>query len=133
MSATGLTLMSEKEAKTLSQQTSVTPELNIQDPDAVMTELIRFLVGHPEFHTMNADPSRWAMQGILVQTGTDNPYKMQTFINIGGYDRVFVQIELVHAPDKPQTLVKKNFNAKETLDMVRRLPYFPQYYQGMEA
>ncbi len=133
MSATRFPLISEQEAKIFSEQVPVT-ELDTQDPDAVMTELIRFLVAHPEFHTMNADPSRWAMQGTLVQTGTGNPYKMQTFINISGYERVFVQIEMIHTPDEPQTLLSKNFNAREALDIVRKLPYFPQYYyQGIEA
>jgi hypothetical protein len=123
-----VTLVSEDEARMLQDKTPFERVLNLQDPNAVMTELIRNL-GYKDFKTIDANPSRWAMQGTLVKAGTDNPYNMQVFLNISGSDKVFVQVEIVHAPDKPQMLVKRNLTAIEALDLVRKLPYFPNEEQ----
>jgi hypothetical protein len=126
-----LTLIPDEEVKILRDRASVSSELNLQDPNTAITELIRAM-GYREFKTVDANPSRWAMQGILVQAGTSNTYKMQVFLNIGGANNVYVQVEIVRLGDQPQTLVKGNFNATQALELVNKLPYFP-HPEGIEA
>ncbi|MEB3182338.1 MAG: hypothetical protein VKL59_25370 [Nostocaceae cyanobacterium] len=126
-----LTLVSEEEARILPEKAPRERQLNLQDPNTVMTELIRNL-GYREFKTIDAAPSRWSMQGILVQAGTDKPYKMQAFVNIGGFDNIFIQVEIIRASAQPIILVNRKFNGLEALELIQKLPYFPRY-EGMEA
>ncbi len=112
-----LTVIPEEEA--------LTREINLENTNEVMTELMRVLVFH-DFKTMDADPTRWSMQGGLIKTGQQNPHKIQAFVNIGGSNNIFVQIEIICIPENPTILVKGNFKAKEVLEMVRNLPYFPR-------
>ena len=124
-----LTLIPEEEAGILRDKISLQSELNLQDSNEVMTELIRNL-GYHNFKTRNGDPNRWAMQGILIKAGKDNPYKMQVFLNIHEPNAVYVQAEIVRVPEKPIILIEGNFKPTEVLDMIRKLPYFPEEYQG---
>lgn len=89
-----------------------------------MTELMRNM-GYRDFKTMDGSPSRWSMQGRLIKAGSENPYNLQIFLNITSVDKVFVQVEIVRAPNQPQILVKRNLTAQEALELVRTLPYFP--------
>ena len=126
-----LSFIPDEEARMLRDKLSAKSELNLQDPNTAVTELMRAIV-YREFKTMDANPSRWAMQGTLVQAGTSDTYKMQVFLNVTGANNVYVQVEIVHAGSQPQTLVKGNFNATQALELVNKLPYFPRY-EGMEA
>jgi hypothetical protein len=126
-----LTLRPEEDASVLRDRTSLTRELNLQDPNEVMTELIRNL-GYHEFKTIEANPNRWSMQANLIKLGTANPHKIQIFINISGVDNVYTQVEVVRQPDRPIVLQKGNFKAIEVLEMLRNLPYFPNP-QAMDA
>ena len=119
-----LTLIPE-EADILPDDKYFTREINLEDTNEVMTELMRVLVFH-DFKTMDADPSRWAMQGGLIKLGQLNPHKIQAFVNIGRSNNIFVQIEIICIPENPMVLVKGNFQAKEVLEMIRNLPYFPR-------
>ncbi|PAX47620.1 hypothetical protein [Brunnivagina elsteri] len=125
-----LTLMPEEDASILRDRTPLTRELNLQDPNEVMTELIRNL-GYHEFKTIEANPNRWAMQANLVKLSAANTHKIQIFINIITVDNIYVQVEIVRQPDKPIILQKGNFKTIEVLDMLRSLPYFPNP-QAME-
>lgn len=120
-----LTLIPEEEANILADENSLTREINLQDTNEVMTELMRVLVFH-DFKTMDADPTRWAMQGGLIKAGKQNPHKIQAFVNIGESNNIFVQIEIICIPENPTILVKGNFKTTEVLEMIRNLPYFPR-------
>ena len=120
-----LSLIPDDEARILRDKLSAKNELNLQDPNTAVSELMRALV-YRDFKTMNASPSRWSMQGTLVQADTNNTYKMQVFLNITGSDNVYVQVEIVHVGSQPQTLVKGNFNATQALELINKLPYFPR-------
>ncbi len=119
-----LTLIPEEDVSAFRDKTLSTRELNLQDPNEVMTELMRNL-GYHEFKTIEANPNRWAMQANLIKLNTANTYKIQFFINISGVDNVYVQAEIVRPPDRPTVLQKGNFKAIEVLEMLRNLPYFP--------
>ena len=67
-----LTLIPE-EADILPDDKYFTREINLEDTNEVMTELMRVLVFH-DFKTMDADPTRWAMQGGLIKAGQLNPH-----------------------------------------------------------
>jgi hypothetical protein len=125
-----LTIVPDEEAKALRDKLSVKSELNLQDPNTALTELIRSM-SYREFKTIDAKPSRWAMQGTLVQVGTST-HKIQVFLNITGTNNVYVQAEIVRPDDQAQVLVKGNFNVTQALELVNKLPYFPRY-EGMEA
>lgn len=125
-----LTIVPDEEAKALRDRLSVKSELNLQDPNTAMTELIRSM-SYREFKTIDANPSRWAMQGTLVQIGTST-HKMQVFLNITGANSVYVQVEIVRPDDQAQILVKGSFNATQALELINKLPYFPRY-EGLEA
>ncbi|MGB6295422.1 MAG: hypothetical protein WBF90_04455 [Rivularia sp. (in: cyanobacteria)] len=120
-----LTVIPEEKADILTDDKSLTREINLQDTNEVMTELMRVLVFH-DFKTMDADPTRWAMQGGLIKIGQRNPHKIQAFVNISESDNAFVQFEIVSIPEKPKILVQGNFKTTEVLEMIRNLPYFPR-------
>ena len=119
-----LSFIPDEEVRILRDKLSVKNELDAKDPNTTMTELIRE-IGYRDFKTVDANPSRWAMQGTLVQAGI-NTYKMQVFLNITGASNVYVQVEIVRTGDQPQTLVKGNFDATQTLNLINKLPYFPR-------
>jgi hypothetical protein len=119
-----LTLIPEEDASAFRDRTPLTRELNLQDPNEVMTELIRNL-GYHEFKTREANPNLWVMQANLIKLSAANPYRIQVFINISGVDNVYVQAEIVRLPDKPTILQKGSFKSIEVLEMLRNLPYFP--------
>lgn len=120
-----LTVIPEEKANTLTDEESLTREIDLDNTNEVMTELMRVMVFH-DFKTMDADPTRWAMQGGLIKTGQRNPHKIQAFVNIGASDNIFVQIEIIRIPENPMILVKGNFKTTEVLEMIRNLPYFPR-------
>lgn len=119
-----LTLTPEKDTGLLRDTMSLNRELNLQDTNEVMTELIRNL-GYRTFKTIEGNPNRWAMQADLVKSGTGNPYRIQIFVNINEIDNVYLQVEIVHKPEKTIVLQKGNFKALEVLNVLRSLPYFP--------
>lgn len=126
-----LNFIPDEEARILRDRLSVHSELDLKDPNTAMTELIRTIC-YRDFKTMDANPNRWALQETLVQADATNTYKMQVFLNITGASNVYVQVEIVRVGDQPQTLVKGNFNAAQTLNLINKLPYFP-HYEGAAA
>lgn len=121
-----LTLTSEEDTSLLRDRISLNRELNLQNPNDVITELLRNLV-YRDFKTIETNPNRWSLQANLVKLGTGNPHRFQVFVNISSVDNVFVQVEIVRQPDRPIILQKGNYKALEVLEMVRNLPYFPDY------
>ncbi|BAZ06652.1 hypothetical protein [Calothrix sp. NIES-3974] len=121
-----LTLTSEEDTSLLRDRIPLNRELNLQNPNEVITELLRHLV-YRNFKTIETNPNRWSLQENLVKLGTGNPHRFQVFVNISSVDNVFVQVEIVRQPDRPIILQKGNYKALEALEMVRNLPYFPDY------
>lgn len=121
-----LTLTSEEDTSLLRDRIPLNRELNLQNPNEVITELLRHLV-YRNFKTIETNPNRWSLQENLVKLGTGNPHRFQVFVNISSVDNVFVQVEIVRQPDRPIILQKGNYKALEVLEMVRNLPYFPDY------
>ncbi|MDY6898586.1 MAG: hypothetical protein SWZ49_10995 [Cyanobacteriota bacterium] len=120
-----LTVIPEENANILTDEESLTREIDLDNTNEVMTELMRVLAFH-DFKTMDADPTRWSMQGNLIKSGQRNSHKIQAFVNISESDNAFVQFEIVSIPEKPQILVQGNFKTTEVLEMIRNLPYFPR-------
>ena len=56
-------------------------EVDLQDTNAVMTELVRTLVYH-NFQTVDSDATNWELIGELVKVGQQNPYKMHVLHSI---------------------------------------------------
>jgi len=98
-------------------------EVDLQDTNAVITELVRTLVYH-NFQTVDSNATNWELKGELVKVGQQNPYKMHVFINVGGADYILLKIQIVRSPEKPIVLVNDNFKATAALGMIRNLPYF---------
>ena len=126
-----LTLIPQEEVNILRDKISLERELDLQDSNEVMTELIRHLAFH-DFKTIDAEPNRWAMQGILIKAGKENAYKkMQVFLNIRDPNNIYLRVEIIHTPDEqimPIILVEGNFKAAEVLEMILKLPYFHEEY-----
>ncbi|WP_414620487.1 hypothetical protein [Calothrix sp. CCY 0018] len=74
-------------------RTPLTYEIDLQDTNAVMTELVRTLVYY-NFKTVDSNATNWELEGELVKVGQENPYKMHVFINVGGADYILLKMVL---------------------------------------